>query len=308
MTETLPTIPKTVLLLGGSGFVGINLAFNLQQAGHRVLSASGKTNKQTALSLPLEGIGEILELVRKEKVDVVVHLASSMVPSSTMSDYIAERDAVTLPTLQIGVGLAELGVGLLYLSSGGTVYGKGCQKTANEENFCEPISWYGHAKLELENGLSFLRRTQGLRCLIVRPSNPYGPHQPLRSKQGLISVIFGKIMDRSPLEIWGDGSSIRDYIYIEDMVNSLRGMIERGVYGLTLNLGSGVGHSLLDVVQVVQRVTGQDLDLVFKPGRAVDVPHLVLDVTRLMKMNLYQSRSLLEGVRDYAMHLGLANV
>ena len=308
---TLPSdvraTPRTILLLGGTGFLGTNLAMHLRRAGHRVLvtgRAPAARDGSPALTLPLDDVSAVVALVRAEYVDTVVHLACQLLPSSTEAAYAKELAHVTLPMFRLARELAAIGVGLTFLSSGGTVYGASTQATVAERDGCQPISLYGQAKLEAELHLGFLARTCGLRLLIFRPSNPYGLHQPLRGAQGLVSVILGRIIDDRPLDIWGDGLVVRDYIHVDDAIGAMAGLIERNAEG-TFNIGSGVGHSLLDVVLSVEEVTGRSLTLNFHPARAADVPRLVLDVSRLASTGLLRARSLTDGVRCYAEQLGL---
>lgn len=295
------SVRRTVLLLGGTGFIGSNLARELADAGHEVLIGAREGDAAgTVHALPLEVPDAILAFARERGVDTVVHLVSTMKPGSSMSDYVDERRHVVTPTIHLAHGLARAGVGLVFLSSGGTIYGKIAGESAAEDDRCAPISLYGQSKLEIESWLEFLGRTAGLDYLIVRPSNPYGRNQPLRGSQGLIAVAMGKLLDRRPLEVWGDGSSIRDYIYIDDLVLSLRRLIEAGVRGVTLNIGSGEGYSLLAIVSVLRAVTGRSLDLVFRPARPVDVPTLTLDMRRLKEAGFHHARSLEDGIAAYA--------
>lgn len=299
--------PRTLLLLGGTGFIGINLAAELVRAGHRVIVSGRKVQDATRrddllrsdVVLALEDVDAIMALVHQQGVDTVVHMASAMIPSSSFEEYRIEQQTIALPTVALGQKLAELGTELVFLSSGGTVYGTVPSGLAREEDRCEPISYYGQAKLSIETDLAFLRRAYGLNYLVVRPSNPFGRHQALRGPQGLISVILGKMADNRPLEVWGDGTSIRDYIYIDDLVASVRSLIEQGVRNTTVNLGSGEGHSLLDVVETAKAVTGCPLELIFRPSRPVDVPRLVLDISRLRDLGLHRARSLESGIRTY---------
>lgn len=291
----------TILLLGGTGFIGSNLARELTNAGHDVLvgartgDAAGNVH-----ALPIEDSDAILAFVRKRGVEVVVHLVSRMKPGSPMADYVIERRQVITPTIHLAEGLAEVGVKLVFISSGGTIYGVTTGAPVAEDDRCAPISLYGQSKLEIETWLEFLGRTAGLDYLVLRPSNPYGRNQPLRGGQGLISVAMGKLLNDQALEVWGDGSSIRDYIYIDDLVLTIRQLIEAGVSGMALNIGSGEGHSLLEIVNTIREVTGRTLGLVFRSARPVDVPKLVLDVRRVRGTGLHHARPLEDGIATYA--------
>lgn len=299
----------TILLLGGTGFLGTNLAAWLHDAGHRVL-VTGRTartrNGHPAIVLPLDDVAAISALVRAERVDIVVHMACQLLPTSTESEYIKEIAEVNYPMFRLARELATMGVGLTFVSSGGTVYGSGVRAQVTEEDRCRPINLYGQAKLEAELHLLFLARTCGLHLLILRPSNPYGLHQSLHGVQGLVSVILGRIADDRPLDIWGDGSTVRDYIFVEDAVHSMGELIVRKEEG-TFNVGSGVGSSLIDVVRSAETVTGRSVALQFHPARAADVPRLVLDVTRLAALGMHYARPLDAGMRRYVEQLGMAH-
>lgn len=309
--STLPNDgPRRLLLLGGTGFIGINLAYSLVASGHDVLVAGRTMDRDRVpagtrpVPIGLGAVEDLLTLVAKERIDTVVHLVSGMKPSSTLADYLIERETVLTPALRLADGLAGLGTQLVYFSSGGTIYGTPVGGQAQETDPCEPISFYGQSKLEMEAHLRFLQRTRGLRSLIIRPSNPYGLHQSLNGAQGLISVLLGRVTEQRGLDVWGDGSSVRDYIHIDDLTAMTCALIERGIEG-TVNAGSGEGHSLLEVVRIVEQATGREIPLVFHPARAVDVPRLVLDVGKLRGMRLHRSRPLPQGIRDYARAIGL---
>lgn len=308
-SERVPARRRTILLLGGTGFLGTNLAVWLHDAGHRVLvTGRSKTTRSghPAIALPLDDIAAICALVRAEKVDTVVHLACQLLPASTEAEYIKEIAEVNYPMFRLARALAAMGVGMTFVSSGGTVYGSGAGALVAEDDPCRPINLYGQAKLEAELHLRFLARTCGLHLLILRPSNPYGLHQSLHGTQGLVSVILGRIANDRPLDIWGDGSTVRDYIFVEDAVRSMGELIVRNAEG-TYNVGSGVGSSLIDVVRSVEAVTGRSVALQFHPARAADVPRLVLDVTRLAALGLHHARPLAAGLQRYAEQLGMAH-
>lgn len=300
---------RTVLLLGGTGFLGTNLAAALRAAGVRVLIAgrAGRASDGSpAIDLSLGDLDAITALVATERVETVVHLACGLLPSSGEADYLLEWERVGAPAIRLARQLADAGVGFTFLSSGGTVYGATTGARVAENAPCRPISLYGQAKLELELHLGFLQRTAGLRLLVLRPSNPYGPHQALRRAQGLVSVVLGRIADDCPLDVWGDGSVVRDYIHVADAATAMAGLIGQGVIG-TFNIGSGAGHSLIDVIRLAEAATGRQVALRFHPKRAADVPRLVLDTARLRAAGLGEARSLEQGIRDYVAELGMAH-
>ncbi|WP_185206482.1 NAD-dependent epimerase/dehydratase family protein [Sphingomonas sp. NBWT7] len=301
--------PRHILLLGGGGFIGRNLAAALREAGHDV-TLLGRTARSidgaVVTALALTATDAILRLIDARRIDTVVHLVSTMLPSSSTAQFEHEQQAVIAPTIALASELAARGVDLVFVSSGGTVYGALPRERAREDDACAPISLYGEAKRQVELALLELHAARGLRLLIARPSNPYGPHQALDGAQGLVSVLLGRVREGRALDVWGDGSSVRDYIHVADLARALRDLIERDVRGTIVNIGSGMGHSLIEVVRTVEAATGRRIALDFKPARAADVPRLVLDVARLRALGMDHARPLAAGVRSYAAELGLA--
>ena len=145
------------------------------------------------------------------KIDTVVHLVSTIIPGSDFENYKREYQNVIFPTIEIMKFCAERKIKFVYFSSGGTIYGD----TTDLRKFKEtdpmlPISYYGWSKQMMENSIHYVHRTAGLEYLILRPSNPYGYGQNIYGKQGLVAVAIGKILSGEPIQIWGDGSNIRD--------------------------------------------------------------------------------------------------
>lgn len=302
------------LLIGGGGFLGANLALELAGSGHAVtvcspgpsrhgaaLAAAGVHEERAALA----DLPRLHALFERDACNAVIHLASTLIPSSNHEAYLAEREAILEPTIRLAASLAERGIPLVYVSSGGTVYGANPAAVLTEDLPCAPISLYGQAKVETEEAIRLLGRTRGLDYLIVRPSNPYGRFQRLDGPQGLISVVLGAVRDKRTLQVWGDGKGLRDYIYIADFCAAMRSLLEQRITGQTLNIGSGTGHSLLDVVATVEQVTGRQVPLAFHPARSVDVPNVVLGTAALRAHGAWQTRPLEQGIRLYAREIGL---
>lgn len=283
-----------VALIGSSGFIGTNLAAELRR-----------------LDMHVATLGR-LSLANREKMesdidsiqpDVVIHLASNLVPGSNELQYLDERADLVSATVALANRLAEKNILLVFLSSGGAVYGPHLGAKLSEHQVCAPISFYGQAKVEVESYLKFAQRSQGLRYLIVRPSNPYGPHQDPRTGQGLIAVIIDRALRNESLEVWGDGSVVRDYIHVQDLCAAIARLVDKRVENQTVNLGSGVGHSLLEVVSVVEQTLASKISLSFKEARAVDSPRAVLDIALMRELGVPEPRSLTSGVRSYVQYL-----
>jgi len=300
---------SNILVLGGAGFLGANIVHHLVGVGHKVTvidrsdaalsRLTSLTDRITLYKTPLTNLDEIRRIIEVEGIDTVMHLVSTLLPSSSFADYIDEYHKIILPTLKLIYLLSELHLKLIFLSSGGTVYGIGTNGIFRESDQCLPISYYGQSKKIIEEYVLFANRKYGLNYLILRPSNPYGRFQSLRSNQGFISVVFGKIISNEPIEIWGDGSVVRDYIYIEDFVNVLAKLIENKVSNMTLNVGSGTGHTLIEVINAIEAVTGKSANICYKAARNVDVPKMILDIGALTDVIDYKSTSFEDGLQKY---------
>lgn len=171
---------------------------------------------------------------------------------------------------------------LLFLSSGGTVYGPPDQVPVAEDHPLRPINSYGIVKVAIEHYLAMYRQLHGIQSLAVRASNPYGPRQSHSGVQGVISTFLRRVHAGEPIEVWGDGSVVRDYLYVSDLAEFCvlaAGSAEVGAF----NVGSGEGRSLNEIIEIISSVTGSGIRPHYKPGRPVDVPRSVLDISRAEK-------------------------
>lgn len=182
---------------------------------------------------------------------------------------------------------------VLLFSSGGAVYGIPERLPIPEDHPLRPISAYGICKVAMENYLAMFAKRHGMRALIVRPSNPYGPGQDGRRQQGVIAVFTSKICQGEPVEIWGDGSATKDYLHVQDLAQATRLLLEADADG-TFNIGSGVGTSVLEIVQAIEQKTGKMAQLNFRPAIPTDVPNFVLDIAKLREATQFRPRATLE--------------
>ena len=169
---------------------------------------------------------------------------------------------------------------VVFLSSGGTVYGREHTGICREEEEAFPITSYGVQKLAIEKILYLYREMYGLDYRIVRLSNPYGPWQRPNGVQGAVTTFTYRALTGTPIEVYGDGSVVRDYIYIDDAVRGILNIAEGQGRSRLYNLGCGEGNTLLDVIEAIEEVLGKKPEVRFLPGRPVDVPVNVLDVSR----------------------------
>ena len=296
-----------VLLLGGSGFIGSRLAARLADAGHQVtVFARGLSG--TVIEAPDPRVARIIGDINDVDAiahalpgcEVVVHLIGSTVPSRSVSHPTEEFAKVLLP----GVRVLDACVGssvqkIVFLSSGGTVYGVPTATPVPESHTLSPTNAYGLSKLTFEHFLSIYRYHHGLEYNVLRLSNPYGSGQRPGFGQGVIATWMHRILAGESLEIWGDGNVVRDYLCVDDAVSAIKLSVESTPSSRVFNVGSGVGHSLSEVLGILEAVTGRSLDVAYKPQRKLDVPCNILDIALIQKeLGWVPTTSLDEGMSN----------
>jgi UDP-glucose 4-epimerase len=167
---------------------------------------------------------------------------------------------------------------VIFTSSGGPVYGLPRFIPITEDHPTEPICSYGISKLMIEKYLHMFNYLHGLNYQVLRISNPYGPYHSSES-QGAADVFLSRVQRGEPIEIWGDGSVCRDYVYIDDVIDALYlSLLDNNEK--VLNIGSGSGTTLNSLVSIIRDATGEKFDVIYKEGRNVDIPINVLSIER----------------------------
>lgn len=274
-----------ILVLGGSGFIGYHLVQDLVIAGHEVKVLGRSRFPSRKLPDVIQYIsGDIADsrLIREllADVDAVAHLVSGTVPSTGEKAPSKDVECNLLGTLSLLEDMVACNVNrILYLSSGGTVYGRQQVVPITEGHKVDPICSYGIIKVAIESYLKLYEKNAGIRPVVIRASNPYGLYQGNQGVQGIISTYLNLSLKKQPIEIWGDGTVVRDYIHVKDLTNlCVTALISDrvGIY----NGGSGTGTSVLKVAEIVREITGDVSPIVYKPNRSLDVPLSVLDIER----------------------------
>jgi UDP-glucose 4-epimerase len=274
------------LVLGGNGFIGTHLVDALLDKGLsvRVYDRSPSRLRETPQGAEyvegeLGNYGLIREAV--EGIEVVYHLISTTLPKTSNDDPIYDVRSNLIDTLQLLEACVEGGVRkVIFASSGGTVYGLPHTVPITEDHPTNPITSYGIVKLAIEKYMDLFRHLHGLGYTVVRISNPYGPYQNPGGQQGAIAVFLHHLRTGQPITIWGDGRVVRDYIYVTDLVDALVLAAEVESGRKVLNVGSGRGTSLNELISLINEVTGERPEVKYVAGRALDVPANVLDVAR----------------------------
>jgi UDP-glucose 4-epimerase len=290
-----------VLLLGGAGFMGRALTARLRERGHDVHVVVRGTTLDVPDGTNVHGGGiENIELLRRllPRLGTVIHVASATTPSLSSRTPSLEASLNIGPTLGL---LEELQrhphARLIYVSSGGTVYGNPGQEMVAEAAPLKPLSFYGAGKVAIESFLQCFQRLAGNSVTILRPSNLYGPGQPRYQAFGVVRTMLQHLLDRSTMTIWGDGTAVRDFVYIDDMVTAIEHVLDDDTAAGTFNVGAGVGHSLNDLICIVEEVCSERLSIRYEPSRTIDVQRIVLDTSAMKeRFGWVPSTSLRAGV------------
>lgn len=288
-----------VLVTGASGFLGKNLLPRLLAAGHNVTAVIRNPSQSTPGTLSVvSDLSEPSTRLRDaiHSTDAIIHLANDTTPRSSARSMLRESQGGVLPTVNL-LELLRSGPGrplLIFASSGGTVYGRPRQTPIDESHPTCPSSHYGVGKLACEHMIRLTAETHGFRHYILRISNPYGPHQHAKRQQGVIGVWIQACLSGKSLEIWGDGSIVKDYIHVRDVVEAMIVLIEsppiEGIY----NLGSGSGASLLEVADLIRAGLSRNIPIIFQPSANYDVELNILNVEKLRTAICWQARTSLE--------------
>lgn len=274
-----------VLVLGGGGFIGSTIADRLLADGHalriferprvppyRAFAAGEAVEWVTGDMSSMHDVGHAVE-----GVDAVMHLVSTTLPKGSNDDPIYDVQSNVIATLQLLDAMVQKGVSrVVFISSGGTVYGTPRYLPVDEAHPTEPLVSYGITKLMIEKYLGLYRQVHGIRPVILRVANPYGERQRIETAQGAVGVFVHRALSGQPIEIWGDGSVTRDYIHVQDVAQAFaRALLYEGDQNC-FNISAGVGSSLNELVAMLSEVLGRAVAVRYQPGRPFDVKVNVL--------------------------------
>ena len=298
MTSKITTLSgMQCVVLGGGGFIGTHLCKALLTRGASVRGYSRSRTYPAALDGVIWTSGEFSDRTAVARAvdgcDIVFHLLGGSIPDSSNKDPLGDLLSSAVPSLQLlEICRAAKVRKILFVSSGGTVYGIPNAIPIPETAPTDPISAYGISKLAIEKYLALYHHLHGQDFCVLRVANPFGPYQSPDRRQGLIASLMHRISRGQPIEIWGDGEVVRDYIYIDDVIEALLAAVTYCGSHTLFNVGSGIGRSVLEVVRDVAEALGQpDVQRIHKPGRATDVPVSILDIARIEREVAWSPRT-----------------
>lgn len=296
-----------IIILGAAGFIGTNLAlalardkknkivlvdqsieyFNQCLSDYSNITRVASTfNKSTDFSKLLEGQ------------DCVYHLVSTNIPSNSGKNISEELEANIIVTSKLLDACVEQGVKkVIFMSSGGTVYGKRMECPLKEDLPTYPINSYGLQKITIEKLLYMYNYMYNLDYRVIRLANPFGPYQRPNGKLGAVTTFTYKAIKNEPITLYGDGSVVRDFIYIDDAVNAILTIADGEDYNKVFNVGSGKGTSIKELLNLIEDTLQTELIIHQCEGRKADVPENYLDISRYeSRYGTLNKHSLREGI------------
>lgn len=271
-------------VLGAGGFLGTNLCQALKA---RVGSVRAFGRRQSFPSA-LQGVewisGDFADPTSVATAitdcDTVFHLVNATTPASANIDKLADLQSNVAPTLRLLEACREANVKrIVFVSSGGTIYGVPEQVPTPETAPTNPVTAYGISKLAIEKYLGLYEYLHGLEYRVLRVANPFGPYQTALKSQGVIAAFMHQCASHEPIHIWGDGQTVRDYVYVGDVIDALLRVAEHEGPSRVFNIGAGQGRSLLEILDAIRQVSSMSPEVQFSPGRSIDIPRSVLDIS-----------------------------
>lgn len=292
------------LVIGANGFLGSRLTDALVAAGHEVtafdrFSRGTRAFSSTDLTVvagDFLSVADLAAVVARQ--EYVFHFLSTTTPATVDADPTIDLRTNVQQSVELLALCARAGIRrLFYASSGGAIYGPQPGASFVEDAPAAPVSPYGIGKLAVERYIDYYAATAGLAAVSLRISNPYGANANPSKRQGVIPITLNRIQRAEPIVQLGDGSMIRDYIHVDDLIRRILRMVDAEPRHRVYNLGSGQGTSVTEVLETVRDVVGHDFPVRTAPKPATFVDHVVLDVTRFVdEFGADDDLSLTEGI------------
>jgi UDP-glucose 4-epimerase len=276
-----------ILVTGGAGFIGSNVADGLIAKGHEVvvvddLSTGFQENinsESTFYRLDIREV-DLAEVFEKEKPDVICHHAAQIDVRKSLTDPIFDAQVNVLGSLNLLEQCVKHEIAkVVYASTGGAIYGEPEYLPADEQHPIRPLSQYGVTKHIVEHYLYLYGKNYGLNYTILRYPNVYGPRQDPLGEAGVVAIFTEALLQGKQPVIYGDGSHTRDYVYVGDVVEANLLALDRGE-GEIVNLGWGSEISVNQIFDALKKHTAQKVEAIHAPERLGEIHRICLDAAK----------------------------
>ena len=279
-----------ILVTGGAGFIGSHVVDLLITAGHDVvvvdnLSTGRKSHLNPKARFYQVDIRapELAQVFEAERPEVVDHHAAQMDVRRSVADPLYDADNNVMGGLNVLNNAVKYGAQkIIYISSGGAVYGEPVYLPCDEKHPIKPLCPYGATKYMLELYLYMFQQTYGLDYSIIRYPNVYGPRQDPAGEAGVVAIFTGNMLNNRPVTIYGTGEQVRDYVFVEDCARANLLLLAKGS-GCVFNLGSGIGTTVNQLFQNLKEITEYTMAANYGPARAGETFRIYLDASQAKK-------------------------
>lgn len=291
-------------VLGGNGFIGSKFCSLIAQYEEAISFDICEPSKKIKNIQYV--VGDYFDLMSLEEIvknaDIIVHAISLLNPTNSNEKYFIGYSQEVVQLVHLCDFISRYNKKLVFLSSGGTVYGDSYHIAVKEDFATNPLNHYGSVKACMENIIRTFRHQVGLQACIARISNPYGEGQDFHKGVGFIDAVVRKGIQGDVIEIWGDGENIRDYIHIDDACRMLYALCKCEVTDDIYNISTGIGTSQNQIIAYVSHVLGP-LNVVYKDRRLIDARISILDNSRICKLYMEPLIGIRDGIASYIDYL-----
>ena len=306
LNNIVASTTKNILLIGGTGFIGRNIIdFVLKQEEFSnynfvILSRNNHNDKHYSNIDYVEGDyadkNLLISLFSKWNFTKVFHCATSTTPLSSGNNILCDINGNLIATIGLLDVMKDFGCKLiLYISSGGAVYGEKHLDKISENEICNPVSSYGVVKLTIESYLRLFQSQYGICYLILRVSNPFGKFH-VSENQGVVNIAIRRVLRETPMEVWGDGNQSKDYIYVDDLVRIIFLLLKNRVVNKTINVGSGKTHRLNKILDEI-KIYLPNLEVNYIASKETDVKDFCLDISLMQSLLNFEFTPFEEAIR-----------
>jgi UDP-glucose 4-epimerase len=292
-----------ILVTGGQGFIGshlvdrLSLEHNVVAVGRSAFNKKnfGRSDQFEYIQKDIKDNLALYEIIKSHDIEIVYHAAWCNLNASAQDNIVEDIYDNVVTSVRLFEACLRASVRrIVYISSGGTVYGIPRTAAVDESHVTSPLSAYGVSKLAVENYLNMYSRFYGLDSTIIRPSVPYGPRQsPLRG-QGAIPTFLYKILKGEEVVVWGDGSAQRDFFYVNDLIDGLIACLQASGEERVFNIAGSQLYTLSEIIEAISRTVGLSAKIQYYPERKVDIPSIKLNTDRITQQLHWQSNTSLE--------------